>query len=125
MSILQVTKIIEGGVDLTTGEELPRCIVVSNGYRNHEIPISDANLQALLIMYGEVFNTAPEEVQEIFEEPKAEFGKTEEPTPPNPGPVIRVVRSEDAEPPPSTDRSTEGFEAGEEYNDSGTGIGSL
>jgi hypothetical protein len=118
--MLEVTKILEGGVDLATGDELPRCIVVSNRHNEVSITVKSEDLKKILALFidgrnrGEV-GAAPMEL--FSHEPR----ESEVAMNPNPGPVMRVV--EDA--PPSTDMSDEEFDAGEDYNDSGTGVGSL
>lgn len=133
MKMLEVTKIIEGGVDLRTGEELPRCIVISNGHREQEVPIDPLTLRNLVLMYSDMMNATSvvDENPEIFEEsteavPKPGNGSAPAP---NPRPTIRVVKADEPEveePTPSSDLIEEdSFEAGEEYDDSGTGIGSL
>lgn len=122
MRTLIVTKILEGGVDLCTGQELGRCIVISNGVREQEVPIDQQALQSLIVMCSEHLESdqAPDVGPGMFEYDEADMHEEDVGTPSG---SLRVVRSEEA--PPSTDLVEEKFEAGEEYDDSGTGVSSL
>lgn len=123
MRTLKVTKILEGGVDLCTGQELGRCIVISNGVRDQEVPIEQQALQNLIMMctehpeVGQNTDVGPR----MFEYDEADYHEEELSAPTG---SLRVVRDES---PPSTDLVEEerAFEAGEEYDDSGTGVSSL
>ena len=128
--MLRVTKIIEGGIDLTSGEQIEQGMVISNGYREVTVPVPETVLADVVRLYVEaveanVAAAAPQQTS-ITPEPKPA---------PRPPVKLRPVDSEPASPPPDfeydspppssdTDDDT-GFEPGEDYDDSGTGVSSL
>ena len=118
--MLQVTKFIEGGYDLTKHSEVPRCIVVGNGVREVVIPVSEESLQPLVQMYAE--EAVKPAVKGFSAVPEAAMADLPE------EPVSIVRRTYPAQPAQemfeSPDQPVE-FEPGEEYADSGTGVASL
>lgn len=189
---MQVTKIVEGGIDLITGQKLEAGIVISNGLREITVAVSLQSMEDLAILYAdgvanditltktskgngssEVFAGDPpgpnpfstehgvhgtdgipnhdpaihgpvfvpvDEVPLAPEIPLSSMphtaGMIDEILPMTAGRVENLPDSmptptwgddEYSAPPVSTDHIEEasGFEAGEEYDDSGTGVGSL
>ncbi len=146
---MQVTKIIEGGIDLTTGTELEVGIMVSNGVRELMIPIDEPTLQILSVMVAEANLVSrptplkgqgqaplPEELDKTKEESGCTCGyeDSEEMTAHNPLCVLskppsalkpRLVDETSPVPPETPVDEDEGFEPGEEYDDVGTGVSSL
>lgn len=129
---LWLTKIIEGGVDLTTGRELTQGIVVTNGATEITIPVDPEDVQRIVLLYAQGESPSPREEFEAALGPVTSPKMT--PAPPATRPtVLHPVEAPPApgeqvvfeEPPVSTDTSDEEFEPGEEYNDGATGIGSL
>ena len=120
--MIQLTKILEGGVDITKGVTLPRYLVLSNGLREVSVPVSDEVVQEVASLLAD---PEPEVVAQTFgPEETAPAG------PPGPGPVehIRVkpvLVKDDPVPPPSTDVEEDTFDPGDEYDDTGTGVSSL
>lgn len=123
--MLKVVKIIEGGINLETQEELPRSIVISNGYREVHVAVNDNVIRELVALF--VDNGEPHQNIPVGDSPNA-------PTTPR-----RPIKRPSPSPPPvaTTTGDTfevedeqvfdedEGFEPGEEFSDSGTGASSL
>jgi hypothetical protein len=112
--MLKVVKIIEGGINLETQEELPRSIVISNGHREVHVAVNDnviKELVALFVDNGSPRDVDPEDVPRMK---------------PRPPPSPRPVRTEPESPLESPELDEDdGFEPGEEFRDSGTGASSL
>jgi hypothetical protein len=138
--MLQVTKIIEGGIDLTSGEKIDQGIVIHNGIQEVTIPISQQSLESIVLMYAQMVEIAeqkgnggiplsPEDrktVQGWVDNAPPQMRPVERaPVPPHPRPVPPAPPPEDASPPSSDIDEEDGFEPGEDYADSGTGVGSL
>jgi len=139
--MLQITKIIEGGIDLTSGEQISQGLVVTNGLNEVTIPVSQTSLESVVRLYAQMVEVAQRGGNgiELSEEDRetVESWKTDEPQmrATSPAPVLRAMPGPPAEPPedfeyeeppPSSDISDDdGFEPGEDYADSGTGVGSL
>ena len=122
--MLRVTKIIEGGIDLTSGEQIEQGMVISNGYREVSVPVPQSELEKVVRLYVEaveanVATATPPKVSIVPE--------TEAPPAPRPKSVKLAPAAPEYEaPPPSTDIDDDsGLEPGEAYDDSGTGVGSL
>lgn len=129
---MQVTKIIEGGIDLTTGKELDVGITVSNGIRELMIPIDMATLQILTVMVTEAnlldnptprkgIGMVPEDLNK--RPPENLQGMPQLVSVDGPPPTPPENFEADSEPDEIEDE--EGFMAGEEYDDTGTGVSSL
>ena len=129
--MLQVTKIIEGGIDLVSGEQIEQGIVIGNGMQEVTIPVSREVLESVVVMYAQFVEGAadngrpmlvPNEHPAVPEQPRRHL-------PPSPVPVVSEPGAFDSDyevPPPSSDVvDDDGFEPGEDYEDSGTGVGSL
>jgi hypothetical protein len=130
--MLQVTKIIEGGIDLLSGEKIEQGIVVANGFQEVTIPVSQETLESVVVLYAQFVEMAGGQIPAVdapesapaptpLVQPQKQFSPT---------PVLVPQEQETFEsdydaPPPSTDISEDGFEPGEDYEDSGTGVGSL
>lgn len=119
--MLQVTKFIEGGFDLTKHEEVARGVIVSNGSHEVLVPVSEATLKELIMLYAELSGVRSADPAPETPEPK-----------PRPAPRPRAEQARMFESPtPQAEEPTppadleEGFEPGEEYSDSGTGVASL
>lgn len=54
--MLTVTKILEGGVDLASGNPLPRCLVIGNGKDEVYLPIRDEDVREVLKLYADSGN---------------------------------------------------------------------
>jgi hypothetical protein len=130
--MLEIVKIIEGGIDLRDNTQLPRCIIVSNSHREVAIPISNAGLQALIGLYSD---RGPVSMSAHYEEPESKTAVPTSTTPRN-GEVVQMAGSGDvsstdvsSEPPvqevPGLDEGGEDFEPGDAYSDPGTGAKSL
>jgi hypothetical protein len=129
--MLQVVKFIEGGFDLTTNKEVSMGIVVSNGLNEVLVPVSESSLRQLVHLYGEDRSNTK------ADEPEVERPPVPRPSPrPAPAPRIRAEQVQLFENPPSPriedtvelppeDAEAAGFEPGEEYSDTGTGVASL
>jgi len=128
---LQITRIIEGGIDLLSGQELPQSIVVSNGAREVIVPVSQEVLKEVVVLYAEA-ESAPENRQERsgFFTPEEEYQPEISNTPttrkkPRLVPAPETPQKEIRDEAVSSDTLDEKFEPGEEYNDAATGVGSL
>jgi len=127
---MQVIKIIEGGIDLRSGEEISLGLVITNGIREFTIPISSEILNHITLMIAEEKPGKPiveGPVKPASEIPPAalspaggDLNPFREETQTTP----RLVEEEPTLPQNPLDED-EGFEPGEEYNDIGTGAGSL
>ena len=111
--MLKVTKILEGGIDLETQKELPRSIVISNGHREVLVTVNDnviRELTNLLSSNGASARAAP--------------APQRPPMSPRPAATGMLAFDE-----PDRDDlvqfNDDDFEPGEEFSDSGTGVGSL
>jgi hypothetical protein len=161
---MQVTKIVEGGINLITGEQLETGIVVSNGQREVTVPVTRESMEKLAHLYADGVmglkksngKPPPEGVVGYGANPGdvglvgkgsaggiagGVIGVGFEDEVPDHGPLFVPAEPDDEEPgiptpsfsddedynrpPPSTDTEESGFEPGEEYDDSGTGVGSL
>ena len=119
---MQVTKILEGGIDLTTGKQLGTSIVISNGIREISVPISDGEtLDQLIVMVSESNQTTPTDAEEL----SRTIGPPPEPAPREriPAQAPRLVEPDPD--PPVLQSDEDGFEPGEEYDDLGTGASSV
>lgn len=126
--MLKVTKIIEGGIDLETNQELPRTIVVSNGHREVNIPANDNVIRQLIRLFAE--NSEPQDritlegashYVEPTTPPSTDVSRTSlSPQPVNTAPSL----FDDPKEEPSEIEDGD-FEPGEAFNDGGTGAGSL
>jgi hypothetical protein len=136
--MLTITKIIEGGLDLATRQELPRSMVISNGVREISVAMSDHEMENIIQLYIEGLQVerktdAGQIVQHIKETvaPPEEVVKTSvRMMAQKPVGHIEVkfqVPSDYDEPPPTMvpQDDEDGFQPGEEYDDSGTGASSL
>jgi hypothetical protein len=126
--MLQVVKFIEGGFDLTTNKEVSMGIVVSNGLNEVLIAVSEDSLRQLVQLYGEDRGNTK------ADEPELERPLAPRPAPrAAPAPRVRVEQVQLFESPASPRLEEEpmptmedaGFEPGEEYSDTGTGVASL
>lgn len=123
--MLKVTKIIEGGIDLETREELSRSIVISNGRREIHVAVNDNVIKELVALFSE------NGVKDLAPAP----APVPQPRMPRPPPSPRQVASptlpfDDGPPDPpfgieNLPPENEGFEPGEEFTDRSTGVGSL
>jgi hypothetical protein len=119
--MLRVTAILEGGLDLEKGEEIPRSIVVTNGKRVVTIPVPDAKVQDLISMFAEELGKTVErpphlEPQEPKVFTKPTFKRETKP----------LFEMEPAEPETHIlDEDSQDFKPGEDYDDPGTGVSSL
>ena len=120
--MLRVTAILEGGLDLEKGEEIPRSIVVTNGKRTVTIPVPDHKVKEMVDMFAEELGTkAPPDA-----EPSAPAPAPKAPARPTKVPETKALFEVETEAPPSMPVIEEaGFEPGEEYEESGTGVASL
>ena len=132
--MLIITKIIEGGLDLSTNEELPRSIVVSNGSREITLPMANEGMEGLVQLYIDGFQrertvhanqVVPSVADELVVDAKLKMtpNKSEEYI------KLDVQISPENEPsdydkPPPVAKE-DGFLPGEDYEDSGTGAASL
>ena len=137
---MQLTKIVEGGIDLITGQQLEAGIVVSNGCREITVPVSSDSMEKLAHLYADKVmrldkgkEAAPEPLPNRDDIPEHNteihgpvfvpaIDDVEKPIAP-----VSVFTDEDYTAPPVSTDTTEddGFEPGEDYDDSGTGVGSL
>ena len=123
--MLQVVKFIEGGFDLTTHQEVPRSVVISNGSREVSLPVSEGQLKDLVKMYAELMGAqssvevAP---QTRTPAPMSQQVKMFESIEDLPEPEGMVTADMEAT---GSVLDDGGFEPGEEYSDSGTGVASL
>jgi len=121
--MLRVTKIIEGGINLETQEELSRSIVISNGRRDVHVPVNDNVIRELVALFSENGVAVPAPAS-------APVPQVRRP-PPSPRPVASPTLPFDEGPPDPTfglenqPAEDEGFEPGEEFADGSTGVGSL
>jgi len=141
--MLTITKIIEGGIDLATREELPRCVVVSNGAREVTVPVPNGAMEKIVQLYIEGLqvertshaNQVVQSIKGLNIVEKAEvvddLHVRVQPKAPTEHIEMKVEvpreTSDYDEPPPSSDvvDDDSGFQPGEEYDDSGTGAASL
>jgi hypothetical protein len=132
--MLYITKIIEGGIDLMTQQELPRSLVVSNGDREIVIPVNDNVIAEVVELFAE--NGGPQNQNiPVADVPSAQTPNTSRAAadanraqrpPPSPQPVNQAPNPfEEEEEGPQMVPDEEGFEPGEAFNDIGTGAGSL
>jgi hypothetical protein len=63
MNIL-ISKILEGGIDLETMQELPKSLLLSCGHKHATLPISDEQLAVILSLLGAGANDAVYEAHE-------------------------------------------------------------
>lgn len=121
--MLIVTKIMEGGVDLESGNPLPRCIAIGNGKDEVYLPVRDEDLKSLLRLYAESGNgnLPPKQVvaQAVSNQRKVMAKALDDYAAGTEGP------SDYAEPAAPAFFSDDGMEPGEDYSDSGTGVRSL
>ncbi len=112
--MLKVIKIIEGGINLETQEELPRSIVISNGQKEVLVAVNDNVIRELIGLLSSNGAPARAEPAPLLRRP-----------PPSPRPAEAQMFS--LEEPDSGDTvfGDDGFEPGEEFFDSGTGVSSL
>ena len=125
--MLTVVRIIEGGIDLQSKRELPRSIIISNGKSEVHVPVSNDNvIREIVSLYvedngGGVVAQAPTPTRNVLIGQNAQWD-----TFPEEQPIQVPVR---VPPKPESDYDIpyddDGFEPGEEYNDRGTGVGSL
>lgn len=134
--MLKVVKIIEGGIDLVTQEELPRSLIISNGMREIAVPANDIVIREVVELIAEYAakppNVSVEDVSRYTEPnapatpPRANMANPYRRTPPSPQVVNQAPSPfEDEEEGPRMPIDEDGFEPGEEFNDGGTGAGSL
>jgi len=127
--MLKVVKIIEGGIDLETQEELPRSLIVSNGRREVTVPANDNVIREVVELLAEMvdapLDVSMEAKMRVNSQPVS--GSTTPRPPPSPRPVSKSPSpfESDEERGSQTPFDDEGFEPGEEFNDGGTGAGSL
>jgi len=132
--MLYITKIIEGGIDLMTQQELPRSLVVSNGDREIVIPVNDNVIAEVVELFAE--NGGPQNQNiPVADAPSAQTPNTSrvaastnraQRPPPSPQPVNQAPNPfEEEEEGPQVVSDEEDFEPGEVFNDIGTGAGSL
>lgn len=146
--MLRVTKILEGGIDLTTKEQLPRSIVIGNSSGKEVIvPVQEDIVQSIAAMIADdvsrdevMTDEAKDRTKGVIPpRPRLEADLVVNTAPNVPADHINMefrmpedVAEEEVQaaeellddyssPPPSDD----GFEPGEEYDDVGTGVGSL
>jgi len=139
--MLRVTKILEGGIDLTTQEQLPRSIVISNGRREVVIQVQEDTIGEIVEMLQDDLSRSE------TKESDASRGVAPPPKRPDPfmeqmvanipvdrfkmpEPEVQVeqeqeVQDYDEPPPPAQQQQDDGFEPGEAYDDVGTGVSSL
>jgi hypothetical protein len=119
--MLQVVKVVEGGIDFRSLEQLPRSLVISNGRREVEISATDEDIEKVVQLFAEVASmdssvgTAPPPKPRNREPVRSP--EPEQPVNRNWGLSQEEEEPEISEP--------DGFEPGEAYSDSGTGVGSL
>ena len=123
--MLTVTKIIEGGIDLLTKEELPPSIAISNGVIEITVPVSQKAMRGITQLYigglgEEIENQAPH----LPLTSKPEIVADQAPPDGIPASVETTISDYD-EPPSLKGRDGEEFQPGESYEDSGTGVASL
>jgi len=115
--MLTVTKILEGGIDLTSGAKIEQGIVISNGTQELTLPLDQEDVEKVALLYIQMVEASPAPVKR--------GKKVKEEKPP-----VKLVQQEtpveeDYENPSSDSDDDEGFEPGEDYADSGTGVGSV
>jgi hypothetical protein len=116
--MLKVVKIIEGGIDLETREELPRSIVISDGQREVLVPVNDNVIRELGSLLAGNSGSGP-----VRSRTKPKNAPLAQSRPVSPQPVAAAIEDPfgaEAELPPDED-----FEPGEEFSDSGTGASSI
>ena len=119
--MLKVVKIIEGGINLETKEELPRSIVISNGHREVHVPANDIVIRDVVSLFVDNGEPKPPEEELLTKAPNVPQRPPPSPRPASP----RTAVTFEADEPASDSFDDEGFEPGEEFSDSGTGASSL
>lgn len=134
--MLRVISIIEGGIDLEKGKEIPRSMVVTNGTKVVTVPVPDHVVDELVGLFASELEKVVEPAPRKMDRPKpanhivvkeitvAETSKPVSAGMPKPRFEVQPL-FEEPEAPSSTDLDESGFEPGEEYDDSGTGVSSL
>lgn len=112
--MLRVIKIIEGGIDLQSKEQLPRSLVISNGVTEAAIPVSDSDIEKVIELYVE---------SEGIPQPVVSPSSVERRLPSSPTPVRKAFETFEPEKPEMIEDA--GFEPGEDCFDRGTGVESL
>lgn len=136
--MLQITKIIEGGIDLTSGQKIEQGIVINNGQQEMTIPVSPDAIEQVVMLYAQSVQSGgnghdlepPQDFGEfgamLADPPPQQMQATPSPVPQPKVSVVATPDSDYEEAPPSSDiDEEEGFQPGEDYADSGTGVGSL
>lgn len=108
MNIL-ISKILEGGIDLESMEELPKCLLLTYGDRQVTLPVNEKQLQVVLSLLGVGTDVAVPETKEPSapEPPKMKVAQI-------PIPAGNGVSFEPAEVPEET--------PDEDYRDGETGV---
>lgn len=117
--MLRVTAILEGGLNLETGEEITRSIVVSNGASSVTVPVPESKIRELVELFAkELQGRVPVREEAPPSPPRAE------PKFKGPRPMKPLFEPEpELEAPSLVDEQD--FQPGEEYEESGTGVASL
>lgn len=142
--MLKITKIIEGGIDLSTREELPRSMVISNGVREVTVALTDHEMENVVQLYIEGLNQEVEgharqvvhHIEDTIPAPREVVHATVTMAPKVVADHINLTlkkkdfESDYEDPPPVANPNVvtddeNGFQPGEEYDDSGTGAASL
>jgi hypothetical protein len=111
--MLEVTKILEGGLDLRTGQELHRGLVITNGRTEVIISIPPEKMEEVVGLIASEFGVAaPRAKPQVVKVPNTY--------------VAPISQSAEVfEDTPVDPIEDEGFKPGEEYVDSDTGLDSL
>jgi hypothetical protein len=127
--MLRVTKILEGGLNLDRGEEIPRSMVVTNGSKEVIVPIPDSVVQELVDLFTEELASKGKPLgtdKKVVTGQSTSKDTTVEPIISG-GMTGSLFETEPSEPFVEDNAITgdSGFAVGEEYDDSGTGVASL
>lgn len=96
-----LTKILEGGIDLRTGGEEPKCVILQSGHAQASMPISDEQFGIILGLLQQQADLVEPSGHSTPDEP--------------PAPVVPMASRPTPEPEPD-------FEPGETYADPETGV---
>ena len=121
--MLRVTSILEGGLNLETGKEIPRSMLVTNGVKSVTVPVSDSVVAELVALFAEEMESNLG-VRSSSTESAAALSVPRNKALPKAKPEVRELFE-----PEDTRNGVTGeleFAPGEEYpDDAGTGVASL
>jgi hypothetical protein len=126
--MLKVVKIRGESFDLETGAKEPsKALVVSNGFREVDVPVNEKDVMSILQLAAELSEVKTPNMQSVSakEVVPEMIPRTFEPevvSPPASTPVVYAVPDNDYQAPPV---SSEDRELGEEYDDELTGTSSI